>query len=138
MLPSSLYRPAAAGLLMWLLIILPVTLSLSCRQQPQVEKSVQPTPQATVAKNPLEMPTPVVGQPYPGTGVVTIINLKEGWVEINHEEIKGLMPAMQMEWSVKNRSLLKSIRVGDKVDFTVVETGRGEIITQLKRVTPTR
>ena len=43
------------------------------------------------------------------------------------------MPAMEMEWWVKDRSLLKSVQVGDKVDFTVVETGKGEFITELKR-----
>lgn len=80
------------------------------------------------------MPLPVVGKPYPGRGVVTIINPKEGWVEINHEDIEGLMPAMQMEWSVKDRSLLQKIKVGNKVEFVVVETGSGEIITEMKRV----
>ena len=79
-------------------------------------------------------PPAVVGKPYPGTGVVRFINLGEGWVEIDHEEIKDLMPPMQMEWSVKDRSLLKSVRVGDKVEFTVVETGGGEVLTELKRV----
>jgi Cu/Ag efflux protein CusF len=82
------------------------------------------------------MPRAVVGKRYFGTGVVTIINRKDGWVERNHEDIAGLVPAMQMEWSVKDRSLLKSIPVGDKVDFTVVETGKGEVITELKRAQP--
>jgi len=80
------------------------------------------------------MPAVIVGKPYPGIGVITIINLKEGWVEINHDAIEGLMPAMQMEWSVKDRSLLRNIQVGDKVGFVVVETGKGEIITEMKRV----
>jgi len=30
--------------------------------------------------------------PYPGTGTIILINRKEGWIEIKHEEIKGLMP----------------------------------------------
>jgi len=42
------------------------------------------------------------------------------------------MPAMEMEWSVKDRSLLQKVKVGDKVEFVVVETGKGEIITELK------
>jgi Cu/Ag efflux protein CusF len=81
---------------------------------------------------------PIIGKPYPGTGVVTLINLKEGWVEINHDDIEGLMPAMQMEWTVEPLSQLKSIHVGDKVNFIVVETGKGEIITEIKTVTTTR
>ena len=86
-----------------------------------------------MVKIPLD-PTPIVGKPYPAKGVVTVINLKEGWLEINHEAIEGLMPAMQMEWPVKPPSLMKSIKVGDKVEFSVVETGKGEIITAIKTV----
>ncbi len=41
---------------------------------------------------------------------------------------------MQMEFWVKKRSLLKSVQVGDHVNFTVVETGKGEYITELKRL----
>ena len=123
-----------AGLQIWLLLMLAAVLSVSCRRQPQAEKVSQPSPQAAVKQTLPEMPLPVVGKPYPGRGVVTIINRKEGWVEINHEDIEGLMPAMQMEWSVKDRSLLQKIKVGDKVEFVVVETGKGEIITEMKRV----
>jgi Cu/Ag efflux protein CusF len=134
LLNYSRYRLRAA-LRICLLLTLSVALSVSCQRQPQAEKAPEPTPQAAVkTKNPLEMPSVVVGKPYPGIGVITIINLKEGWVEINHEEIEDLMPAMQMEWSVKDRALLRNVQVGDRVEFVVVETGKGEIITELKRV----
>jgi Cu/Ag efflux protein CusF len=103
-----------------------------------------PTPQPAVAGNPVEtpsplagkplaMPSPVFDKPYPGTGVIMIINRKEGWVEINHEEIKGLMPAMQMEFWLKDRSLVDNVNVGDRVDFTIVETRKGEYLTKLKK-----
>jgi Cu/Ag efflux protein CusF len=105
---------------------------VSCRREAAIGQATNPSPQATV--NPLEMTLPVVGKPYPGTGVITIINRKEGWVEINHEAIEGLMPAMQMEWWVKDGSLLQNVRVGDKVNFVVVETGKGEFITELRRI----
>jgi Cu/Ag efflux protein CusF len=80
----------------------------------------------------------VLGKPYPGTGIVTILNRKEGWVEIEHEEIKDLMPAMTMEFWVRNRSIMKRVRVGDKVDFVVVEDSKGQYVTELKRVAPGR
>ena len=86
-----------------------------------------------VAAKPLEMPSAVVGRPYPGTGIIMIINRKEGWVEIKHNEIKGLMPAMTMEFWLRNRSLVDKVSVGDRVDFTIVETGKGEYITKLKK-----
>ena len=123
-----------ARLLMWLSIMLAAILFVSCSQpQPQLEKPVAPSPPPAVTATRVQYPSAVIGQPYQGTGVVKLINIKEGWIEINHEEIKGLMPAMEMEWWVKDKSLLKSVQVGDKVDFTVVETGKGEFITRLKR-----
>ena len=63
-----------------------------------------------------------------------LINKKEGWIEIDHEPIEGLMPAMMMEWFVEKKSLLNKVKVGDKVKFTVVETGKAEIITTLERI----
>ena len=119
------------------LMVLAVALSASCRKQPQAQRAPEPSPPAAMQKNPVEMMSPVIGKPYPGIGVITIINVKEGWVEINHEPIEGLMPAMQMEWWVKDRSLLKNVQVGDKVDFVVVETGKGEFITEMKKAKTT-
>ena len=74
-----------------------------------------------------------MNQPYPATGVVVLINRKEGWIEINHEEIKGLMPAMQMEFWVKDKSLFDKVKAGDRIDFAAVETETGEYLTELKR-----
>jgi Cu/Ag efflux protein CusF len=133
LLNRSQYR-LRPGLQICLLLSLSAALSVSCRRQPQAEKATEPPAQAAVTKSPRQMPLAVVGKPYPGIGVVTIINRKEGWVEINHEEIEGLMPAMQMEFWVKDRSLLQNIQVGNKVEFVVVETGKGEFITEMKRV----
>ncbi len=98
-----------------------------------------PTPQtAAQISNPPGFPLPVLGKPYPGTGTLLIINRKEGWVEIEHEEIKDLMPAMQMEFWIRSPSLMNGVRVGDKVDFVVVEDGKGQYLTELKRVPPGR
>ena len=72
-------------------------------------------------------------KPYPATGVVVLINKKEGWIEINHDEIKDLMPAMQMEFLVKDKILLDKVKVGDRVDVIVVETKKGEYLTEIKR-----
>jgi len=130
------------SLAFWLLLSLLTTpLALSCRPQPQREKTTasSPTPPPAVQiNNPPGFQLPVLGKPYPGTGVVTLVNRKEGWVEIEHEEIKDLMPAMQMEFWIRNPSLLKGISVGDKVDFVVVEDKVGQYLTELKRVPPAR
>lgn len=117
-----------------LLIGLTAVLSLSCRQPQQTATPVQPTPSPQNLTGPPGFPPPVMNKPYPATGVVVSINHKEGWIEINHEEIKDLMPAMQMEFNVKDKTLLSKVKAGDRVDFTVVETEKGEWLTSIKPV----
>ncbi len=127
--------PFVRGNQAYFAMILTAALSVRCRQPLRVNDApTTPTP-PTVTGTPLVMPSPVLGKPYFGTGVITIINRKEGWVEIKHEEIKGLMPAMTMEFMVKQNSLLNNVQVGDRVDFTVVETRKAEFITELKKKT---
>jgi Cu/Ag efflux protein CusF len=139
-----------------LLVTLAAALSVSCGRGPQAGKAVEPTPQAGAAPSPIpwktvEPPaqagatatpnaqqTPSAVKSYSGVGVVRLINLKEGWLEIDHEEIKGFMAAMQMEWSVKDRSMLKSVRVGDRVNFTVEDDNGTEFITELKKAPAAR
>jgi Cu/Ag efflux protein CusF len=71
---------------------------------------------------------------YNGIGTVVAMNPQRPSIEINHQEIKGYMPAMQMEFPVKDRSLLDSINTGDKVDFTLeVNQGIERIIVIHKR-----
>ena len=60
------------------------------------------------------------------------INRDEGWIEINHEEIKELMPAMQMEFNVKDKSLLDKVKVGQRVDFTIIETKEEEYLVDIR------
>jgi Cu/Ag efflux protein CusF len=107
-------------------------LSLSCRQPASAVKDAA-SPTLTVMATPIQYPSPVIGKAYRGSGVVKIINLKEGWIEIDHKEILGLMPAMEMEYWVKKKSLFRGVAVGDQVDFAVVETGKGEYLTELKK-----
>lgn len=145
------------GFLTCLLGMLAAALSVSCGQQPQAGNASTPTPQAANAsaspipwgtiEPPAQVPAPEsttkAQQPsavraYSGTGVVRLINLKEGWLEIDHEEIKGFMPAMQMEWSVKDKAMLKRVRVGDKVNFTVEDNNGSEVITELKKAPDAR
>ena len=114
------------------LIIIAVAL-VSCQKQPPVSRDTHPAPSATSLRGPAGFGPPVMNKPYPGTGVVASINKPEGWIEINHEEIKDLMPAMQMGFNVKDQSLLDKVSVGDRVDFTIVETEKGEYLTEINR-----
>jgi Cu/Ag efflux protein CusF len=124
--PRAIWKLVALALLnLWL---------IGCRQPLNPVNIARPSPAAI--STPAPTPSPIMNHPYPGTGVVRIINRKEGWIEIDHEVIKGLMPAMQMEFWLKNRSLVDEVNVGDRVEFTIVETTKGEFLTELKKVSP--
>src|SRR5918912_2701239 len=126
---------------------LALMLSASCAQRAREGAKAGPTPQAGASPIPwgtIEPPSKVAvapGTPQPrlpvrtfkGRGIVRLINMEEGWFEIDHEEIKGFMPAMQMEWLVKDRSLLKSVGVGDTVEFTLEDDNGNEVVTGLKK-----
>ena len=65
---------------------------------------------------------------YHAVGVVKNLypNPKAPAIEIDHEDIEGLMPAMQMEFPVTDASLLNGIAVNDRIDFTI-ETTAGQM-----------
>ena len=71
-------------------------------------------------------PAAVQSKGYPSTGVVKAIDPKLPAIEIDHQEIVGLMPAMQMEFPVQDRELLNGIAINDRIDFTV-ENNAGEL-----------
>ena len=70
---------------------------------------------------------------YDGIGVVMKINLELVSVELKHEEIKGLMPAMQMEFYVSDKKYLENLKIGDKVDFVLENSINGERIVNIKK-----
>ncbi len=76
------------------------------------------------------MPHPKNGD-YPAKGKVTKINNELGSVEIDHEDVPGLMPPMIMEFYVDNKTDLKQIAVGDRVDFTIKYKDGQETISKI-------
>ena len=88
--------------------------------------SSQPTPASSAAATP--------SAHYQGVGVVKSVNTKQPAIEIDHEEIVGLMPAMQMEFPVTDPNQLNGIAVNDRIDFTIDNaTGEMKIITIKKK-----
>ena len=68
-----------------------------------------------------------------GVGVVESIDRENAAVQIDHEEIKDVMPAMNMPYGVKDRSLLDSIAAGDKIEFWLKSTPSGLIVVKIKK-----
>ncbi len=69
---------------------------------------------------------------YLGKGKVTKINNEIGSVEMDHDDIPGLMPAMRMEFYVADKAMLNGLAVGDSVDFILYKKGT-ETITKLTK-----
>lgn len=67
----------------------------------------------------LAQASPDAAKLFHGVGVVTAIDVKSGLITLNHENISGLMDAMEMEYQTKPAELAEGLNVGDKVDFTV-------------------
>jgi Cu(I)/Ag(I) efflux system protein CusF len=114
------------------LILLSILFSSCQKQSSETKPASTPAGKPISVTGPPGFPPPVLNKPYPGSGVVATINRNEGWIEINHEEIKDLMPAMQMEFNVKEKSLLDRVKIGERVDFTIVETEKGEYLIDIK------
>lgn len=119
------------------LCAMPLMLAVSCGQkQPVTANQATPSPTPAQTASPPQKAEP---KTYHGEGVVTKIVLENPYdktlssVELNHGEIVGLMPAMQMEFYVKEKSLLKGLKVGDKVDFTLEATESAEVVSEIKK-----
>jgi protein SCO1/2 len=70
---------------------------------------------------------------YRGLGVVESIDRESATLEINHEEIKGLMPAMSMPFRLKDKGLVEGIEPGDKVDFWIESASGDMVVIRLRK-----
>ena len=105
--------------------LLALVLLTACGRGPQQTTSNNTTPSgpAAVAQS----------NSYHGVGVVKSLNPKAPAIEIDHGDIEGLMPAMQMEFPVTDANMLNGIAVNDRIDFTI-ETNAGEMrVTAIKK-----
>jgi Cu/Ag efflux protein CusF len=73
---------------------------------------------------------------FHGVGVVTAIDATTGALTLDHEDIKGLMPAMVMMYRVEPRRLSDGLRKGDKIAFDI-DAGR-YTITGVKILQPAK
>ena len=110
--------------------------SSSCSTQEVKTPTVTGTNSANVAQNSME-PRAASTQPkdgnYPGRGKVTKINMDLGSVELDHEEIVGVMPPMIMEFYVKDKALLNGLTLSDKVEFVLEYKHPSETIIGIKK-----
>lgn len=110
-----------------IVVCLSLIVTAACSNQPAANQQQAPTPVSGPA-------AAVQPNTYQGVGVVKSLNPKLPAIEIDHEEVVGLMPAMQMEFPVTEASLLDGLAVNDHIDFTIVDnTGNMKIIAIKKK-----
>ncbi|GEM_PF-2284540 len=103
---------------------------------PTITPSSSPKPSPSASVQPTVSPTPQSNNEvryYKGRGIVTEINLEGSWVGLNHEKIEDFMEAMIMQFTVKDKSMLNNLNIGDKVDFTIEVKGSTEVISDIKK-----
>ncbi len=85
---------------------------------------------------PAAAPTAVIPKDgsYNAKGVVTKVNVAGATIEIDHEEIVGLMPKMIMEFHLSDKSLLNGIKPGDKVEFVLEYKHPAETVVSIKKI----
>lgn len=109
----------------------------ACGDKPEVKNTEVKPATNTVSQQNSSEPHAASTQPkdgnYPGHGKVTKINVDLGSVELDHKEIVGVMPAMIMEFYVKDKTILKDIKVGDEVDFVLEYKHPTETILSIKK-----
>ncbi len=104
--------------------------SLACTAEHVHEPGNTALPTApTVAASP-ELPK---NGDYPATGKITKIDLELGSVEIDHDDIPGLMPPMRMEFYVSDKKMLDGLKVGDRVNFTLRYKDRVETVVTISK-----
>jgi len=70
---------------------------------------------------------------YEGEGKVVSLQPKGPSIEIDHQEIKGLMPAMTMQFYVKDKSMLEGLKPGDLIAFSMDYGVGGLVITKITK-----
>lgn len=92
----------------------------------------RPAPDARAAASATPAATRSAAREYDIKGRITEVDGPGRQVTINHEEIKGLMAAMEMPYRVADPKLLEGLKAGDQVEGTL-EVGGDYVITRLKK-----
>jgi len=71
---------------------------------------------------------------YKGEGMVKALNPNAPSIEINHGDIDGFMPAMQMEYPVNDAKLLNGLAINDRIEFTVENAPEGAKVVAIKKL----
>ena len=71
---------------------------------------------------------------HPATGVVRKIDVAKGTVTLAHDPVKSLKwPAMTMDFRVRDKASLATLKPGQKIEFELIEEKKGSyVISRIK------
>jgi Cu(I)/Ag(I) efflux system periplasmic protein CusF len=76
---------------------------------------------------------PAATKTVSGKGVVVSVNKEAAKLTLRHGPIPAIQwPAMTMSFKVKDKMQLDKLKKGDKVNFTLEQSGSDYLITQIK------
>ena len=73
-------------------------------------------------------PAPAKEKTFDIKGTVLAVDMKKPAVKLDHQDIPGLMQAMEMEFDAANPKVIEGLKAGDKVVGKVTKTADGTII----------
>ena len=82
----------------------------------------------SAAASPAGMAATGAAKTYDIKGRIEAIGSGRGAVTLDHEEVKGLMPAMKMEYKVADPTVLDGLAVGDQVQGQFELRGTSEYV----------
>ena len=113
---------------------LALALGAACNKQSSQGNQGQPSNQPANAAPASGPAAAVQSNQYKGVGVVKALNPKAPAIEIDHGDVEGLMPAMQMEFPVTDANLLQGLAVNDRIDFTIENATDGMKVVAIKKL----
>lgn len=122
---SSRYVAGASGVLI-LVVSIGLLLFYDTYGQFTARRSTMPSDPALVQGN-------RGGENHAVRGSVMSIDQNGAKITLKHDEIRGLMAPMTMQFNVQRAEMLKDFRVGDKVHFTLNVHGGDFIITRIEK-----
>lgn len=82
----------------------------------------------------METSTPAVAGSITSTGTVTQVDAAAGTITINHEPIAAISwPAMTMQFTAENPTILQGIAVGDQVSFELKSASETSTVTAVQQ-----
>lgn len=96
-------------------VILAALTMAACERGARGERSAAGSPSPAPASPSSASPGAPLTQTHDIRGTVVAVAPESGTVNLDHEEIPGLMAAMRMEYQVKDVGMLTGLKPGDRV-----------------------